>query len=92
MWVACNICVYNVTSSCCLLRSNTQVSGLIILCCGIWMQVELHSYLELSDDFSVKAPYVLVGMGVFVLLIGVMACCCTVHGQPALLYLVIMDL
>lgn len=54
--------------------------------------MELHSYLELSDDFSVKAPYVLVGMGVFVLLIGVMACCCTVHGQPALLYLVIMGL
>lgn len=52
------------------------------------MQVELHSYLELSDDFSVMAPYVLVGMGVFVLLIGVMACCCTVNGQPALLYLV----
>lgn len=52
------------------------------------MQVELHSYLELSDDFSIKAPYVIVGMGVFVLLIGVMACCCTVHGQPSLLYLV----
>lgn len=48
----------------------------------------MHSYLELSDDFSLNAPYVIVAMGIFVLLIGVLACCCTVHGQPALLYLV----
>lgn len=52
------------------------------------MQVELHKYLELNEDFSVKAPYVLVAAGVLVLLVGVLACCCTVNGNPSLLYLV----
>uniref|UniRef100_U5EVC2 Tetraspanin n=1 Tax=Corethrella appendiculata TaxID=1370023 RepID=U5EVC2_9DIPT len=62
-------------------------SGLAILCAGIWMQVELHRYLELSADFSNAAPYVLVGTGALILFIGTMACCCTVKGQSALLYM-----
>lgn len=51
------------------------------------MQVELHKYMELSADFSDTAPYVLVGTGALILFIGTLACCCTVKGQPALLYL-----
>lgn len=64
-----------------------QASGLAILCAGIWMQVELHKYLELSADFSNTGPYVLVGTGALILLISSLACCCTVKGQPSLLYL-----
>ncbi|XP_059612963.1 tetraspanin-7-like [Phlebotomus argentipes] len=62
-------------------------SGLAILCAGIWMQVELHKYLELNADFSNTGPYVLVGTGALILLISSLACCCTVKGQPSLLYL-----
>lgn len=51
------------------------------------MQVELHKYMELSADFSDNAPYVLVGTGALILFIGTLACCCTVKGQPSLLYL-----
>ncbi|XP_055709917.1 tetraspanin-7-like [Phlebotomus papatasi] len=62
-------------------------SGLAILCAGIWMQVELHRYLELNANFSNTGPYVLVGTGALILLISSLACCCTVKGQPSLLYL-----
>jgi hypothetical protein len=65
-----------------------QASGLAILCAGIWMQVELHKYLELNAEFSSTAPYVIVGTGAFILFIGTLACCCTVKGQSSLLYLV----
>lgn len=68
--------------------SLQQASGLAILCAGIWMHVELHKYLELSTDFSNSAPYVLVGTGALILFIGTFACCCTLKGQPALLYMV----
>ncbi|GAB0095982.1 Tetraspanin [Sergentomyia squamirostris] len=62
-------------------------SGLAILCAGIWMQVDLHKYLELNVDFSSSGPYVFVGTGALILLISSLACCCTVKGQPSLLYL-----
>ena len=56
----------------------------IFLC----VQVELHRYLELNADYTNTAPYVLVGTGALILFIGTLACCCTVKGQPALLYMV----
>ncbi|XP_063701517.1 tetraspanin-7-like [Culicoides brevitarsis] len=62
-------------------------SGLAIFCAGIWMQVELKKYLELSKDFSENFTYVLVSIGVLILLVGTFACCCTVKGQSSLLYL-----
>lgn len=52
------------------------------------MQVELHRYLELNADFSDKAAYIFVGTGALILFIGTLACCCTVKGQPSLLYMV----
>lgn len=65
-----------------------KASGLAIFCAGIWMQVELRKYLELSEEFSDSLTYVLVAMGVLILLISTFACCCTVKGQSSLLYLV----
>lgn len=61
-------------------------SGLGIFCAGIWMQVELHKYLELNADFSKSAPYILVGTGAIILIVSTLACFCTVKGQPSLLY------
>lgn len=52
------------------------------------MQAELHKYLELNAEYSYVAPYILVGTGAFILMVGTLACCCTVKGHPSLLYLV----
>lgn len=52
------------------------------------MEVELYKYMEMSTEFSGTAPYVLIGTGSLIILIGSLACCCTVKGQPVLLYVV----
>ncbi|KAG4075393.1 hypothetical protein HA402_015046 [Bradysia odoriphaga] len=62
-------------------------TGLAVLCAGIWMQVRLIKFLELSADFSNAVPYVLVGTGALILFVATLACCCTVKGQPSLLYM-----
>ncbi|KAJ8952280.1 hypothetical protein NQ318_007448 [Aromia moschata] len=62
------------------------VTGIAILAIGIWMEVELYKYMEMSTEFSGTAPYVLIGIGSLIILIGSLACCCTVKGQPVLLY------
>lgn len=51
------------------------------------MQVELKKYLELSAEFSESFSYIVVGIGVLILVIGTLACFCTVKGQTSLLYL-----
>ncbi|PSN31396.1 Tetraspanin-7 [Blattella germanica] len=51
------------------------------------MVVELYKYMELSTEFSATAPYVLIGTGALIILVGSLACCCTVKGQPVLLYI-----
>ncbi|CAO1344999.1 unnamed protein product [Diamesa hyperborea] len=63
------------------------ISGLAILCAGVWIQVEMHKYLELSVDYTNTAQYVLVGTGALILFIGTLACCCTVRSQSSLLYM-----
>ena len=65
-----------------------QLTGIAILAVGIWMVVELYKYMELSTEFSATAPYVLIGTGALIILVGSLACCCTVKGQPVLLYIV----
>ncbi|XP_031617193.1 tetraspanin-7-like [Contarinia nasturtii] len=64
-------------------------SGLAIFCAGIWMQVELHKYLELNVEYSNVTPYILVGTGAFILLVSSLAFACTVtvKGNPSLLYI-----
>ncbi|XP_044752330.1 tetraspanin-7-like [Coccinella septempunctata] len=63
------------------------LSGIIILIIGIWMKVDLHKYTEMSTKFSNIIPYVLIAIGAFIFLIGTFACCCTLKGQPGLLYI-----
>jgi len=62
------------------------LTGIAILAVGIWMVVELYKYMELSTEFSATAPYVPIGTGALIILVGSLACCCTVKGQPVLLY------
>lgn len=59
-----------------------------MLCSGIWVQIGLHRYMELSTDYTNTFQIVLVGMGLLILFVGTLACCCTVKAQSSLLYLV----
>lgn len=63
------------------------VTGIAILGVGIWMEVDLHKYLELTTNYYSATPYILIGTGAVIILIGSLACCCTAKGQPILLYL-----
>lgn len=51
------------------------------------MQIELKRYLELSVDFSQNFSNVLLVIGIGILVIGTLACVCTIKGQTSLLYL-----
>ena len=65
-----------------------QVSGIAILALGIWTKVELYMYMELTDHYYKEAPYVLIGVGAGIVLIGSLGCLCTVKGKSVLLYMV----
>jgi hypothetical protein len=63
-------------------------SGLAMLVSGIWVQIALHRYMELSTYYTNTFQIILVGTGLLILFVGTIACCCTVKAQPSLLYLV----
>lgn len=60
----------------------------MILAIGIWTKVDLYKYLELSSIYQPEAPYVLIGVGAVIVLIGSLGCCCTIKGHSFLLYMV----
>ncbi|XP_055868205.1 tetraspanin-7-like [Biomphalaria glabrata] len=63
------------------------VTGIVILAIGIWTKVDLYKYLELSSIYQPEAPYVLIGVGAVIVLIGSLGCCCTIKGHSVLLYM-----
>lgn len=65
-----------------------QLSGIAILALGIWTKVDLHVYVELSTVYYKEAPYILIGVGAVIVLVGSLGCCCTFKGKSVLLYLV----
>ena len=65
-----------------------QISGIAVLTLGIWTKVELHVYVELSTEYYKEAPYILIGVGAGIVLVGSLGCCCTFKGKAILLYLV----
>ncbi|XP_070498983.1 tetraspanin-6-like isoform X1 [Chironomus tepperi] len=72
-----------------LMASNIAfwVSGLAMLASGIWVQIALHRYMELSTYYTNTFQIILVGTGLLILFVGTIACCCTVKAQSSLLYL-----
>ncbi|XP_076343995.1 tetraspanin-7-like isoform X2 [Tachypleus tridentatus] len=63
------------------------LTGIGILVIGVWMKVSLYQFLQLSDEYNNSAPYVFIGTGAAIIVVGFLACCCTVKGKPSLLYL-----
>lgn len=65
-----------------------QCSGLLMLCVGIWMRLQLLDYAGMGHESSGAALLALSFLGALVALVGILACCCTTRQYPALLYLV----
>ncbi|XP_053404217.1 tetraspanin-7-like [Mercenaria mercenaria] len=63
------------------------ISGIAILALGIWAKVELYIYMELSTVYYKEAPYILIGVGAVIVLVGSFGCCCTFKGHSVLLYM-----
>lgn len=63
------------------------VTGIVILAIGIWTKVDLYKYLELSSIYQPEAPYVLIGVGAVIVVVGSLGCCCTIRGHAFLLYM-----
>lgn len=63
------------------------IAGIILLAFGLWMKISLHNLLELSDDYNEVVPYIFIGTGAVIVIVGLFACCCTIKGQPIFLYL-----
>ena len=67
-----------------------QASGFCLLVIGIWMQLELHKYMEIASMFNGGAtiPIIFLCLGGSIILFSTLACCCTAKGKVPLLYMV----
>ncbi|XP_003702352.1 tetraspanin-7 [Megachile rotundata] len=63
------------------------VFGILMLCIGIWMRIQLRDYVDVSAESGRAALLALASLGAILTLTATLACCCTTHGHPALLYL-----
>jgi len=63
------------------------ITGVAVLALGIWMKVQLYIYIELTTEYYTEAPYVLIGTGCGIIIIGFLACMCTSKGKPVLIYM-----
>jgi len=62
--------------------------GLVLLILGVWMKVQLSQYFEtLTEDSYDLLPWILIGIGLGVVVIGILGCLCTSKGIAPLLYL-----
>ncbi|XP_011686927.1 PREDICTED: tetraspanin-6-like [Wasmannia auropunctata] len=62
-------------------------SGILILCIGVWMRIQLRNYMNMSVQGSGAALLALASLGAVLAVAAILACCCTARGHPALLYL-----
>lgn len=63
------------------------ITGIAILALGIWIKVDLYKYMELSSIYYKESPFILIGVGVVIVLVGSLGCCCTIKGNAILLYM-----
>ncbi|XP_071862442.1 tetraspanin-7 [Bombus fervidus] len=63
------------------------VFGILLFSIGIWMRIQLHDYMDVSSENSRAALLALACLGGILTLTATLACCCTIRGHPALLFL-----
>lgn len=70
-----------------LFNFTLWASGILMLCIGIWMRIQLRDYMNMNVQGSGAALLALACLGAVLAVAAVLACCCTARGHPALLYL-----
>ncbi|XP_045534826.1 tetraspanin-7 [Papilio machaon] len=63
------------------------VMGIAMVCGALWGILELQKYVDLPSDMSGNAPYLLMGLGVFTLIISSFAFSCIYREQTLLIYI-----
>lgn len=67
---------------------SLQFSGIVLLAVGIWGKVSLEVYFSLLNESATNVPYVLIGTGAVVILLGTFGCFATCRGSTWMLKLV----
>uniref|UniRef100_A0A670JWR3 Tetraspanin-6 n=1 Tax=Podarcis muralis TaxID=64176 RepID=A0A670JWR3_PODMU len=65
-----------------------QFSGIVLLAVGIWGKVGLEVYFSLLNEKATNVPYVLIGTGTVVVLLGTFGCFATCRGSTWMLKLI----
>ncbi|KAF7244932.1 Tetraspanin-6 [Varanus komodoensis] len=68
------------------------LSGIILLAVGIWGKMSLEVYFALLNEKAIDIPYVLIGTGTVVILLGTFGCFATCRGSTWMLKLYAMFL
>ncbi|CAF4460293.1 unnamed protein product, partial [Adineta steineri] len=63
-------------------------TGGILILLGIAIRSHFQDFLDITPDMSSTSPYILIGLGVIILLVGFSAFWCTFKGHVTLLYVV----
>lgn len=63
------------------------ITGIAILGLGVYTKLKLTIYTELMDNYYTNTPYIMIGIGSFVVVLGFMGCYCTAKGNVFLLYI-----
>ena len=69
---------------CCL-----QMTGIVMLVIGILAKISLQQYLKLSTTNFEALPVVQITIGVIIIVVGFLGCCCTCRSYARMLYVVI---
>lgn len=62
-------------------------SGLAMLIIGIWMISQLHKYVDTESWIATTLPITFLSLAAAILVLAILACCCTAKGQVPLLYM-----
>lgn len=62
--------------------------GLVLLIIGLWAELRLHRYLELSPDFSGTAIYVILGLSCLIIIVNAFALNSIRKSHMVMLYVV----
>ncbi|XP_060817406.1 tetraspanin-7-like [Bombus pascuorum] len=61
--------------------------GILLLTTAIWMRIQLYDVMDVSSESTRAALLALACLSGVITLAAVFACCCTIHGHSALLFL-----
>ncbi|XP_072286770.1 tetraspanin-6 [Pyxicephalus adspersus] len=69
-----------------------QITGVILLTVGVWGKVSLEVYFSLLNENATNVPYVLIGTGAVIILLGTFGCFATCRASTWMLKLYAMFL